>query len=217
MTRRDFVWTAAAAASAASPALEALIVPVPRVLDQREKCTPEQLRRFTWDIWPEAVRDFNRCGIQFQTSEATGEIRRTAADRPVFTGLVHGAVNMVLTGHIPMYWDNGRALAGVTTVYEGYHLCVIALAYAHGHQVPFVSLNTCLHELLHALLQDIYVSRPGWFQTGGRELRIDSYATGLWLFHEGDTIRKSAQAYVDRLRSDVDGNAVPPSAPAESK
>jgi hypothetical protein len=100
-----------------------------------------------------------------------------------------------------MAWDNGKALAGVTTIHEGFHLCVIALGYAHPHQVPFISVNTCVHELLHALLQDVYVSRPDWYQTGGREFRIDSFATGLWLFHDGAAIRKSAQAYVDRLRS----------------
>src|SRR4051812_39474609 len=98
-----------------------------------------------------------------------------------------------------MYWDNGRSLSGVTTVYQGYHLCVIALSYAHGHQIPLVSVNTCVHKLLHALLQDIFVYRPKWYQSAGRELRIDSHATGLWLFHEGAAIRRSAQAYIDRL------------------
>ena len=99
-----------------------------------------------------------------------------------------------------MYWDNARSLAGVTTLYEGYHVCVIALSYAHGHQVPFVSVNTCVHELLHALLGDIFVSRPKWLESGAREFRIDWYATGLWLFRDGAAIRKSAQAYVARLR-----------------
>ena len=201
MTRRDFVWAAAVATAAASPAPKPLIVPVHRVLDSRAKCTPEQLRGFSWSIWPEAVRDFNRAGIRFQTSEATGEIRRSAGDRPIVVGLERAVLNLVLTDRIPMYWDNGRALAGVTTLQEGYHLCVIALNYAHGHQVPFLSVNTCVHELLHALLLDIFVSRPKWLQTGGREFRIDSYATALWLFHHDAGIRKSAQAYVDRLRS----------------
>lgn len=189
------------ATAGASPAQGPLIVPLHRVLDSRAKCTPEQLSRFSSSIWPEAAADFNRCGIQFQIDEAKGEIRRTAADRPVFVGLKRAAINLVLTDRIPLYWDTGRALAGVTTLYEGYHLCVIALSQAHAHQVPFVSVNTCVHELLHALLQDIFVSRPKWFQTSGRELRIDSYATALWLFHDGGGIRKSAQVYVDRLRA----------------
>jgi hypothetical protein len=102
-----------------------------------------------------------------------------------------------------MKWDNGRALAGITTIQGGYHVCLIALQYAHGNQVPYLSVNTCVHELLHALMQDVFVRRPTWYQTGGREFRIDSYATGLWLFHDGAAIRKSAQAYLDRLRSSV--------------
>lgn len=201
MTRRDFVWTAAIPTGAASAAELPLIVPVHRVMDARAKCTPDQLRRFWRSIWPEAFRDFSACGIRLQTSDATGEIRRSASDKPLFSGLKRGVINLLLTDHLPLYWDNGRALPGVSTIHEGYHLCVIALRYAHGHQVPFISINTCVHELLHALMQDIFVSRPKWFQTGRRELRIDSYATGMWLFRDGAAIRKSAQEYVDRLRS----------------
>ena len=122
-------------------------------------------------------------------SDANGEIRRSAGDRPIFIGLERGVINLFLTDHLPLYWDNSRALAGVTTIYEGYHLCLIALRYARGHQVPFFSVNTCVHELLHALLQDLFVSSPNWYQTSGREFRIDSYATGLWLFHDGGAIR----------------------------
>ena len=201
MTRRDFLWTAAVATGAAFPAEPPVIVPVHRVVDVRAKCSPEQLHRFWWSIWPETVRDFNVCGVCLQTSDANGEMRRTAADRPIFIGLERGVVNLVLTDHLPLYWDNSRALAGVTTIYEGYQVCVIALRYAHGHQIPFLSVNTCVHELLHALMQDVFVRSPKWYETGGRELRINSYATELWLFHEGADIRKSAQAYVDRVRS----------------
>ena len=122
MTRREFVWTAAFATAAASSAQAPLIVPVHRVLDRRAKCTPEQLRRFSSSLWPEAVRDFNRCGIRFQTSEATGEIRLSPGEKPIFIGLERGVINMVLTHHVPMDWDNGRALAGVTTLHEGYHI-----------------------------------------------------------------------------------------------
>lgn len=193
MTRRQFLWTSAMAA-AESP----VVVPVHRVVDTRAKCTPEQLKRFWWTIWPEAVRDFNACGIQLQTTDANGEIRRSAGDRPIFIGLKRGVINLLLTDHLPLYWDNSRALAGVTTVHEGHHICLIALRYAHGHQMPLLSVNTCVHELLHALMQDIFVSSPKWYQTGGRELRIDSYATGLWLFRDGAAIRKSAQEYVRR-------------------
>ena len=200
MTRRAFLGAVAAATAGAS-AEPALIVPVHRVTDTRARCTPEQFRRFSSSIWPEAVRDFSRSGIQLQTSETKGEIRRSPGDRPIFVGLTRGAINVVLTDRIPTNWDGGRASAGVSALYQGYHLCVIALSYAHGHQIPFLSTNTCVHELLHVLLGDIFLSRPKWYQTGEREFRIDWYATRLWLLHDGTAIRKSARAHLDRLRS----------------
>ena len=177
-------------------------------MDSRAQCPPEQLHHFWSSIWPEAVRDFSQGGITLQTSDGPGEVRRSPGDKPIFIGLRRGVINLVLTGHIPMKWDSARALAGVTTIFDGYHVCMVALRYAHGNQVPFLSVNTCVHEILHALLQDVFVSHPKWFQTGGREFRIDCYATGLWLFRDGAAIRKSAQAYLGRLHS---GAAAPAS------
>jgi hypothetical protein len=201
MTRRNFISVAAAAGGPANS--RALILPVHRVMDARAQCPPERLRRFWSSIWPEAVRDFHRSGIELQTSDANGEVRRSPADRPIFVGLQRGVINLVLTDRIPMYWDNGRALAGVTTLHEGHPLCLLALRYAHGHQIPFLSVNTCVHELLHVLLQDIFISRPKWREAGEHEFRIDWYATRLWLFHDGAAVRKSAQVYLERLRRAV--------------
>jgi len=203
MTRREFLWSAAAV-TAPSAADAPVIVPVRRVVDSRARCTPEEWNRFWWQIWPEAVRDFQKCGIRLQTSDARGEVRRTAGDRPIFAGAERGVINLILTDHLPLYWDNSRALAGVSTIHDGYHLCLMALRYAHGNQVPFLSVNTCEHELLHALMQDVFVSEPKWYQTGGREFRIDALATSMWLFHSGAAVRRSARAYVERLRS-IDG------------
>jgi hypothetical protein len=138
-------------------------------------------------------------------ADAAGEIKRTAADRPVFVGLAHGVINLVLTDFLPLYWDSSRALAGVTTIYEGYHLCLIALRYAHGNQAPWLSVNTCTHELLHALMQDVYVTHPKWYQSASREARIDGYATGLWLFGSGSAVRQSARQYVARLAASQRG------------
>lgn len=201
MTRREFVSTAAAGAAVPSSSPVPLIVPVHRVVDSRAKCTPLQVRRFSSSIWPEAVRDFQRCGIQLQISEVTGEVRRSPSGRPVFLGLEHGAINFVITDRIPMNWDQGKALTGVSTLYDGYHLSMVALDYAHGHQIPFLSVNTCVHELLHVLLQDIFEIHPKGLPGYEREFRIDWYASRLWLFHDGAAIRKAAQAYLDRFRS----------------
>jgi hypothetical protein len=200
MTRREFVSTTSAAAIASPASWAPLVVPVRQLLDARAKNPREWLERFSSAIWPEAARDFQRCGIQFSRTLATGEIKRSPAGRPIFTGLESGAVNLMLTDHIPMHWDSGRALAGVTTRVEGRHLCIIALRLAHGHQVPFLSVNTCTHELLHVLLQDLFENRPKGLAGHARELRIDWYATRLWLFHDGAAIRKAAESYLRRLR-----------------
>ena len=130
------------------------------------------MERLAW----RRLRDFSRGGIELQSSDGPGEVRRTAADlfgRSLSSACAADAINLVLTGHIPLYWDSGRALAGVTAIHDGYQVCMIALPYAHGNRTPFLSVNTCVHELLHALLQDVFVSRPRWYQAGGREFRID--------------------------------------------
>ncbi|MEI9977114.1 MAG: hypothetical protein WDO73_36730 [Ignavibacteriota bacterium] len=199
MTRRDFIFTATAAtAFRAGTAAAPLTVPVHRLMDKRAHCTPQQLQRFSSILWPEAVREFQQGRIQLQVTEAIGEIRRLPSGRPLFIGLLRGVLNVVITDHVPM--DYG-SVAGVTTMWEGYHLCVIALSDAHGNQVPYFSVNTCVHELLHALLQDIFVNRAKWYQSAEREFRTDWYATQLWLFHDGSAIRKSAAAYLARLRT----------------
>ena len=140
-------------------------------------------------------------GSHSQTTDGPGEVRRTAGDRPNFIGLRRGVMNLVITDHIPMLWDNARALAGVATLYGAYPVCLIALRFAHGNQIPFVAVNTCVHELLHALMQDIFVGDPSWYQSGGREFRIDWYATRMWLFHDGAAVRKSAQVYLERVKA----------------
>jgi hypothetical protein len=199
MTRREFVSTAAALVLSRSPA--PLIVPLHRVMDARAKCTLEQVSHFSSSIWPEAVRDFQRCGIQFQVSQVTGEVRRSPGGRPVFIGLEQRAINLVITDHILQNWDQGKGVTGVSTHYDGYDVSMIALDYAHGHQIPFLAVNTCVHELLHVLLMDIFEIHPKGLPGYEREFRIDWYASRLWLFHDGAAIRKSAEAYIERLRS----------------
>ena len=110
---------------------------------------------------------------------------------------------MVITDQIIQNWDRGRGLTGVSAQYDGYHISMIALDYAHGHQIPFLAVNTCVHELLHVLLQDIFEVHPTGLAGYERESRIDWYATRLWLFHDAGAIRKSAEAYLARLPSTV--------------
>ncbi len=199
MTRRDLLWNATFAAAAAPRTKSPVAVPVHRVMDKRAQCTPGELRRFWFGIWPEAVRVFNRGGIALKCTDAQGEIRRSPGGRPVFVGLERRAVNLVLTDYVPMHWDNARSLAGATTLHEGHCICLLALKHAHGNRIPFLAVNTCVHELLHALLQDVFVHRPTWFRSGEREFRVNWYGTRLWLFHDGAAIQKSAEVFLSRL------------------
>jgi hypothetical protein len=198
MTRRDFLY-ATAALPPATPTQ--VTVPIHRIVDAKARFPAGSLQRFWHSIWPEAVTDFGRGSITLQTSDGPGEVGHTAADRVFFNGLRRGVLNLVLTDSLPLYWDNARALAGVTTLDRGYHLCLIALRYAHGDRVPFLSVNTCVHEILHALMLDIFLTHPSAYQVAEREYRIDWYATRLRLFHDGGAVRRSAQVYLDRLRA----------------
>jgi len=191
----------AALASASSPPPARLLVPLHRILDARASHLPERVRRRWPGLWSEAARDYRQGGIDFAISDGPGEVRISPADNPVFVGLRRGAINLVVTDTIPMNWDGGRALAGVSTIHDGYHVSMIALRYAHGNQVAFLSVNTCLHEILHVLLQDIFLKPPKWYQASGREARVDYYATRLWLFHDGEEVRKSGEVYLRRLRA----------------
>ena len=199
MTRRRFL-SSAILATVPAVSHAPLIVPVHHILDDQVKWRPEQLNRLWSDIWPEAVRDFGRCGIYLQNDFGEGSVWRPPGREPVLTGLESGAINFVITNRIPLEWDGGRGLSGVTMQYRGHHLCMIALNRAHGHQIPLLSVNTCVHEMLHVLLQDVFERRPPGFPGQAREFRIDWYATRLWLFHSGGEIRQSAQAYLDRRR-----------------
>jgi hypothetical protein len=200
MTRREFFLVTPAAGVVPKASQAPLRVPVRHVLDVRLNSRREQIRSYWSRIWPEAVRNFGWCGIRLENSVTAGEIQRPAFREPVVTGLDRGAVNIALTDRIPPEWDNGRDLSGVTLRYRGYDLCMIALDQAHCHEVPLLSVNTCVHELLHALLRDIAERRPKGLAGEAREVRIDWYATRLWLFHDGAAIRQAAVAYVERLR-----------------
>jgi hypothetical protein len=198
MTRRDWLG-AAMFAAAPRGRFTPLAIPIHRVVDARARCSPDTLRQFWSKVWPEAMVEFGRGGIQLQFDDGPGEMRRTAGGRPVFLGLRRGVLNLVLTDYIPVNWDSGRALAGVTLLYDGYPLSLIAMRFAHGNQFPYFSVNTVVHELLHAFFGDIFVPHPNWYQPASGEWRADSQATNLWLFHQSASIRAAAEAYLKRV------------------
>ena len=175
-----------------------VLLPVNRVTDTRAKIPPDVHRRFWGTVWPEAVRTFHRGGVELQCTDTKGAVKFSAADRPMMEGLDKGKLNLVLTDRIPMLWDNARGLAGVTTIYERCDVSVIAMRRAHAFRVPFVDTNTVVHEMLHALLGDVLVKRPKWYQTNEREWRVDAYATRLWMLGDGAAVRRAVAAYVAR-------------------
>ena len=201
MTRRQWLANACAAAWFGGRAEAPLVIPVHLIQDGKVKWRPAVLRDFWWKMWPDAAREFGWCGIRFQTTFSIGEVWKPAFREPVITPLERGAINLTITDRIPMDWDNGRNLGGVTTLHRGYHLCMIALATAHGNQIPFFSVNTCVHELLHALTGDIFENRSPGFFGQARESRIDWFATVMWLFHGEASIRRMAAQYLERLRA----------------
>ena len=186
-------------AKAATPPL---VLPIRQIIDAKAQFAPGQIQRVWFEVWAEAVRDLTACGIQVDRSQGAGDIWRPPGREPVISGLTSNALNLVITGRVPVWWDNGRGLNGVTLRYRGYHVCVIALAHAHRHRIPLVAVNTCLHELLHALLLDIYESRPAGAAGEAREFRIDWHATRMWLMGADTTVRESAKRYLDLLRAE---------------
>ena len=201
MTRRELFVAPTAVAWAAAEA--AVVVPVRLVMDGKAKVRPEVLRNFWDSIWPQAARNFEACGVRLDSQVVNGEIWRPPGREPVISGLERKVLNVVLTDLIPSQWDNGMALNGVTVLYRGFHVSMVAVNEAHGHQIPFLSVNTCVHELLHVFLLDIFERRPRGAAGQQREFRIDWYATRLWLFNDGAAIRESARVYVERLKKDT--------------
>jgi hypothetical protein len=202
MTRRQFLSIAAVAGVAPAPIPGTVSLPVHLLLDSQARWLPGQVAWFHSSLWPQAAGDLMRSGIRLECTQGEGGVWRPPHREPVITGLERAAVNLVVTREIPAQWDRGSALCGLATRYRGYHLCMIALNHAHGHQVPFLSVNTCLHELLHVVLQDIFAPSPSVLTAQAREFRIDFHATCLWLFRDG-ALRQSAQAYLARLQSDA--------------
>jgi hypothetical protein len=183
---------------AAAAAVEASVtVQVRVVIDSRPKFSAERLR-YWQGIWDQAYGDFARIGVRLSARTVDGEIKRSPGDRPIFVGLDRAALNLVVTDHVPMKWEQGRALRGVAFRYDGYDTVLIALNYAVRHQVPFFSINTCEHELLHVLLGDILEKRPAAVKEQTREYRIEWYGTRMWLFHAGAFVREGARQYANR-------------------
>ncbi|MFN7923454.1 MAG: hypothetical protein U0Q16_25355 [Bryobacteraceae bacterium] len=197
-TRREIL-----AGTAAGIRLEpALLIPVRRILDASARLGAADLAAFEERIWQQAMETFAACDIFLHAVAKTGDLWRPPQREPVVSGLERGVLNVMITDRIPIYWDQGRGLGGVTAIYRGYHLSMISVAHAHRNLVPFVSVNTCVHEVLHALLLDIFEQRPHGAEGHAREARVDASATRMWLLRDGAAVRESARRYLERLRDE---------------
>lgn len=194
MTRREFVSLAAA-----KPEVP-VVIPVRLMIDVKAQYLPGRIEWFQRTLWPEAVRDFRRAGVVLAVEESTCEVLRPQQREPVIGGLHYGVLNVVATNQVPMYWDATRALSGVSMVYRDRHLSIIATSYAHGHLIPMVAVNTCVHELLHVLLADILEPRPQGWAGERREARVDWLATRMWIYGDSE-VRAFARAYLARINA----------------
>jgi hypothetical protein len=202
MTRRKAIGaTVAAAAGRASGAAGRLEIPLVRILDKYAQSNSGRRTRFLTEIWKEAEQVFASAGMSLRTVDRVGEVLQYPSGRPRFRCLERGIINVVLTDRVPLDWDKGRSLAGVSAMYEGFCICVISMNEAHGNQIPFISVNTIAHELLHVLLQDVFRDRTSVFHGQSSEARVDLHATRLWLFGRDETVRESTQVCLQRLRS----------------
>lgn len=162
-----------------------LPVPFPKTLavhlitDSVSLPTDARIANFHDRIWPEAVRDLAKAGTVVCRSTGPGRIIRPPDRPPILEGIVRGVINMYLTTSVPMYWDYGRALRGIAFDHRGHRVAVIALNYAHALRFPYLSTNTCLHELLHFIVGDTNLMKSQGWAASLRELRVEGLATRL--------------------------------------
>lgn len=201
LSRRRWLGAALCAPPLSPSAALSVEVPILELLDIHGLPGKGELQRFRSSVWEEAVRTFRASGVHLRPVTRLGELLRYPSGRPRFLGLERRMLNVVLTATVPLDWDSGRSLSGVTTIYEGYHISVIALKNAHANRVPLLVLNTVVHELLHAFRGDIFVRRTGLLRGEDREAAVDWQATRLWLFGGSSAVQQSARDYVRRLRA----------------
>jgi hypothetical protein len=201
MTRRKAIGATILVAGAASGATAPVEIPLVRIMDKYAQSKPATRTQVLTVIWKEAEQVFAGAGMPLRTIDRVGEVLQYPSGRPRFRCLERGVINIVLTDRVPLDWDKGRSLAGVSAMYEGFCICVISMNEAHGNQIPFISVNTIAHELLHVLLQDVFRDRTSVFHGQSAEARVDLHATRLWLFGSDETVRKSTQVCLERLRS----------------
>jgi len=201
MTRRAAIGASVLLSAGPTPGAAAhLEIPLLRITDKHARSGAATRSQFLGGVWREAEQVFAKGGITLRAQDQAGEVLQYPSGRPLFRCLDRSMINVILTDRVPLDWDKGRSLAGVSTLYEGFCVCVLSLEEAHGNQIPFLSVNTAVHELLHVLLQDVFTDRTTLIHGQSAEARVDFHATRLWLFGGDETLRDSARSCLERLR-----------------
>jgi hypothetical protein len=200
MTRRGAIGATFLLAPGIAAAAKAHVeIPLLRITDKHAHSAAGKRSEFLEGVWKQAEEVFASGGMKLRAIDRDGEVLQYPSGRPLLRCLDRSMINVVVTDRVPLDWDKGRSLAGVSSLYEGFCLCVISTEEAHGNQIPFLSVNTVVHELLHALLHDVFVDRTSVIHGQAAEARVDLYATRLWLFGDGAAVRESARQCLDRL------------------
>lgn len=174
-------------------------LPVVILRDANAKLSGTLLRRFDNSLWPEAAWMYSRAGVWFEVRRGEARMDRPPYREPAITGLQARRINLLLTSRAPHAWDGGRGWSGVSLLYRGRVLCLVALEHANGNLIPWLSLNTVAHELMHAISGDVFAPQPGGFRVVRREAAVDSALTRLWLFGSEPGVRGDAMRLLGRL------------------
>ncbi len=132
MTRREFFSLAVAAGTVGGSARAPVIVPVHVVIDAAAKMRPDAMQYFWRSIWPEAMRDFGRCGISVPNTVQDGSVWRPNFRTPMVSGLESGVFepgnhepDSRRMGPRPYVERRDYAVSRISSLHGGAQLCAL--------------------------------------------------------------------------------------------
>jgi hypothetical protein len=154
-------------------------------------------------LLPEALLDLTKAGVAPIVRWGGGWIERKEADA-LFHGVVPKAVNVFVTPWVPLCWDKGMGLCGLSGIAAGTDTVIVSTANAHRHLVPYLATNTLLHEFGHVLRGDLHRKNTNGWGEQMDELAVDRTVTHL---HYG-FVESQVKAWIAALQ-DVTHERVP--------
>jgi hypothetical protein len=129
--------------------------------------------RWFWEcLLREAEHDLIHAGVRITSTVGQGWIERGDIDA-FFHGVQPEAINVYVTHWIPLCWDLGRGLCGLSGLAGATEVIVVSAENAHRHIVPYLATNTLAHEIGHVLRGDLRLRNPGGWEEQQRELSLD--------------------------------------------